>query len=152
MMPPPAERAIGDAAMAYEDTNVFAKILRGEIPSAKLFETEHVVAIMDAMPQSEGHCLVIPKAPSRNILDASDEVLHRTITAVALLARAVKSAFGADGVAVMQFNEMSAGQSVFHLHFHVVPRYEGVETRSHAGGMADPSTLAAQAERIKAAL
>lgn len=137
---------------AYDDTNVFAKILRGEIPSTKIFETEDVLAIMDAMPQSEGHCLVLPKAPSRNLLDASDETLARVMPEVARLARAAKSAFSADGIVVTQFNEAPAGQSVFHLHFHVIPRYEGVELQRHAGGMADPAALATHATRIRDAL
>ena len=137
----------------YDDTNIFAKILRGEIPSTKIFETDGLVAIMDVMPQSEGHCLVMPKAPSRNLLDADDAVLQEAILAVAKLARAAKQAFEADGVSIMQFNEAAGGQSVFHLHFHVIPRYEGAALRPHgSAGMADPAVLAGQAERIRAHL
>lgn len=137
---------------SYDPANIFGRILRGEIPSEKLFETEDAVAIMDVMPQSKGHCLVIPKAPSRNLLDADDAVLAKSMPVVARLARAVKAAFDADGVFICQFNEAPAGQTVFHLHFHVIPRYEGVELVRHSGGMADPAMLAEQAARIKTAL
>lgn len=134
----------------YDDTNIFARILRGELPSAKIFETDEVVAIMDVMPQSKGHCLVIPKAPSRNLLDADDATLQAVIVQAARLARAAKAAFAADGVSVMQFNEAPAGQTVFHLHVHVIPRFEGVPLQGHgSGGMADPSLLAEQAEAIR---
>ncbi|ALN73263.1 hypothetical protein M673_11090 [Aureimonas sp. AU20] len=134
----------------YDDTNIFAKILRGEVPSTKIFETDQLVAIMDVMPQSKGHCLVIPKTPSRNLLDADDVVLQEVIVATARLARAAKQAFEADGVSVMQFNEAAGGQSVFHLHVHVIPRFEGVALRPHgSSGMADPAVLAEQAEQIR---
>ncbi|MBB3998705.1 HIT family protein [Aureimonas pseudogalii] len=137
---------------AYDDSNVFAKILRGEIPSVRIYETDEVVAIMDAMPQSRGHCLVIPKAASRNLLDASPEVLAVLLPEAARLARAIKAAFAADGVTVMQFNEASAGQTVFHLHVHVLPRYAGVDLQAHGSGMADPALLREQAEVIRAHL
>ncbi|MEF2073250.1 HIT family protein [Consotaella aegiceratis] len=136
----------------YDDGNIFAKILRGEIPSHKLYEDDAALAVMDVMPQSEGHCLVIPKAPSRNMLDASDETLARVMPVVAKLARAAKTAFEADGVFVCQFNEEPAGQTVFHLHFHVIPRYAGVDLKKHGGGMADNDMLAEQAEKIRQAL
>ncbi|KAB0676676.1 HIT family protein [Aureimonas leprariae] len=137
---------------SYDPSNIFGKILRGEIPSEKLFETEDAIAIMDVMPQSKGHCLVIPKAPSRNLLDADDTALARTMPLVARLSRAVKQAFEADGVLVTQFNEAPAGQTVFHLHFHVIPRYAGVELVRHHDEMADPAMLKEQADRIRAAL
>lgn len=140
------------ADVLYDDDNVFAKIVRGDIPGVKLFETEEVVAIMDAMPQSKGHCLVLPKAPVRNLLDASDDVLQSLIPHVARLARAAKEAFGADGVVISQFNEAAAGQTVFHLHIHVIPRYEGVSLEKHSGSFADPALLAEQAALIRAAL
>lgn len=134
----------------YDDSNIFAKILRGDIPSVKIFETEAVVAIMDVMPQSKGHCLVIPKAPSRNLLDAEDATLQEVIVEAARLARAAKAAFTADGVSVMQFNEAAGGQTVFHLHVHVIPRYEGVALQGHgSAGMADPAMLAEQADLIR---
>jgi histidine triad (HIT) family protein len=135
--------------MTYDDTNILARILRNELPSAKLFESEEAIAIMDVMPQTKGHCLVIPKAPSRNLLDASDETLSRVMPQIARLARAVKAAFSADGVVIAQFNEAPAGQTIFHLHFHVIPRYEGEEPATHARDMADPAILAEQAALIR---
>ena len=136
----------------YDNDNIFAKLLRGEIPSIRLYEDEHAVAIMDVMPQAPGHVLVIPRAPSRNLLDADPEVLAKTIPVVQKLARAVKAAFDADGVFVGQFNEAAAGQTVYHLHFHVVPRHEGVEMRRHSDGMEDMEVLKANAEKILTAL
>lgn len=136
---------------AYRDDNIFARILRGEIPSVKLFDLPEAIAIMDVMPQSPGHCLVIPRAPSRNLLDAGEETLASMLPIVARLARAVKEGMGADGVVVSQFNEAAGGQTVFHLHIHVVPRYEGVELKPHAAGMADSAELEEQARRIRAA-
>jgi len=137
----------------YDPSNIFAKILRGEIPSHRVYEDDAVVAFMDVMPQGPGHTLVVPKAPSRNLLDADPAVLGHTIGVVQKLATAVKKAFDADGVVVMQFNEAPAGQSVFHLHFHVIPRHTGVDLRRHAqGSMEQPEVLAANAQKIKGAL
>lgn len=138
--------------MTYDDNNIFAKILRGEIPSHSVYEDADVVAFMDVMPQANGHVLVVPKAPSRNILDADPAVLAKAIAVVQKLAVATKAACGADGVTVMQFNEAPAGQSVFHLHFHVIPRMDGVPLGRHAGQMEKPEILAANAEKIRAAL
>lgn len=137
---------------AYDPNNIFAKILRNEIPSVRLYEDEHTLAFMDVMPQSPGHLLVIPKEGSRNLLDADPAVLARTIPVVQKLAVAAKDALDADGVLVAQFNEPTAGQTVFHLHFHVIPRYEGVPLRPHSGQMEDIEVLKAHAEKIKAAL
>ncbi len=137
---------------AYDPNNIFAKILRNEIPSVRLYEDEHTLAFMDVMPQSPGHLLVIPKEGSRNLLDADPAVLARTIPVVQKLAVAAKEALDADGVLVTQFNELPAGQTVFHLHFHVIPRYEGVPLRPHSGQMEDVEVLKAHAEKIKAAL
>jgi len=137
---------------AYDPTNIFAKILRGEIPCHKVFESDDVLAFMDVMPQSDGHVLVIPKTPARNLLDASPAQLAALMPVVQRIARAAITAFAADGAVVMQFNEAPAGQTVFHLHFHVVPRYEGVPMRPHTGGMADHGLLAGQAEKLRAAL
>ena len=134
--------------MSYDPQNIFGKILRGEIPSQKVFENETAIAIMDVMPQSKGHVLVIPKTPSRNLLDAEDATLSALMPIVARLARAVKAAFSADGVVVTQFNEAPAGQTVFHLHFHIIPRWAGQPMGSHAGGMADMAVLKEQAQRI----
>jgi len=137
---------------AYDSNNIFAKILRGEIPSHRIYEDDNAVAFMDVMPQAPGHVLVVPKAPSRNLLDADPAVLARTIPVVQKIANAVKEAFDADGVFVCQFNEPAAGQTVFHLHFHVIPRYEGAALRPHSGQMEDNAVLAANAEKIKAEL
>ena len=138
--------------MNYDPNNLFAKLLRGEIPCHKVYEDEHTLAFMDVMPQTEGHTLVLPKAPSRNLLDADTETLSHVMGVVQKIARAVKTAFNADGVQIKQFNEPAAGQSVFHLHVHVIPMREGGEIRAHSGKMADPAALARHAEMIKAAL
>jgi histidine triad (HIT) family protein len=136
----------------YDTNNIFAKILRGEIPAHKVYEDDNVLAFMDVMPQAEGHVLVVPKAASRNILDADPATLGALIAAVQKVAIAAQDAFEADGVTIMQFNEAPAGQSVFHLHFHVIPRKEGVPLRPHSGKMEDGAVLAANAERIREAL
>jgi len=137
----------------YDPQNIFAKILRGEIPSAKVYENDHLLMIMDAFPQSKGHALVLPKAGSRNILDADPAVVAKVATDLPKLARAVKTAMNADGLRVMQFNEAPSGQTVFHLHFHLIPVYEGVELGRHAGGKpADANELTTQARAIAAAI
>ena len=118
---------------AYDSQNIFAKILRGEAPCVKLCEDDHAFAFMDIMPRAEGHLLVIPKAPARNILDVAPEALAGIMPAVQKLALASKAALGADGVSVMQFNETAGGQVVFHLHFHVIPRFEGVGLKPPGG-------------------
>lgn len=138
--------------MAYDTNNVFAKILRGEIPAQKVHEDDDVLVIMDVMPQAPGHVLVVPKAASRNLLDADPAVLAKLLPVVQRVARAVKEAFAADGVSLFQYNEAAGGQSVFHLHIHVVPRHEGVALARHAGGMEDAAVLAANAEKIRKAL
>ena len=137
---------------AYDDSNVFAKILRGELPSHRLYEDDETFALMDIMPRGDGHCLVIPKKPSRNILDVDPESLAAVMRTVQKLARAVKKAFDADGVTVQQFNEQAGGQIVFHLHVHVIPRFDGVSLRPHTGELADQKVLAANAAKIRAAL
>jgi len=136
----------------YDSDNIFAKILRGEIPSHRVYEDDDVVAFMDVMPQSEGHALVVPKAPSRNLLDADPAVLAKVIPVVQRVANAAKAAFQADGITVMQFNEAPAGQTVYHLHFHVIPRFDGVPLKAHSGRMEDGSVLEANAAKLKAAL
>ena len=138
--------------MTYDTNNVFAKILRGEIPAHKVFEDDDVIAFMDVMPQAPGHTLVVPKAASRNLLDADPAVLGKLLPVVQKIAHAVKAAFAADGVSVFQYNEAAGGQSVFHLHIHVVPRHEGVPLSRHSDTMEDPSVLAANAEKVRAAL
>ncbi|MCM2293615.1 HIT family protein [Allorhizobium sp. BGMRC 0089] len=137
---------------AYDPENIFAKILKGIIPSVKLYEDEDTLAFMDVMPQAPGHLLVIPKQGSRNILDADPVVLARLMPVVQKLAIAVKQAFEADGVYIAQFNEPAAGQTVFHLHFHVIPRHEGVGLKPHSGSMEKIETLTAHAEKIRACL
>ncbi|MBC7151925.1 MAG: HIT family protein [Rhizobium sp.] len=137
---------------AYDPNNIFAKILKGEIPSVKLYEDEDTLAFMDVMPQATGHLLVIPKTGSRNLLDADPAVLSKLIPVVQKLAVAAKEAFDADGVFVAQFNEAAAGQTVYHLHFHVIPRHDGVPLKPHSGKMEDFEVLKANAEKIKAAL
>ena len=134
----------------YDPQNIFGRILRGEIPSTKVFECDDLLAIMDAFPQSKGHVLVIPKADSRNILDADPEVVARVAAYLPRLARAVKAAMRADGLRLVQFNEAPSGQTVFHLHFHLIPVYEGVEIGRHGQGQADAKALAEQAKAIAA--
>ena len=133
---------------AYDSTNIFAKILRGEIPCHRVYEDDDTLAFMDVMPQSPGHLLVIPKEASRNLLDADPAGLSRLMPVVQKLARAAKDAFEADGITVTQFNEAAAGQTVFHLHVHIIPRYEGQAPKPHSGQMEDNEVLAAQAEKI----
>lgn len=140
------------AAPQYDTNNVFAKILRGEIPCHKVYETPHAIVFMDVMPQGTGHALVVPKAPSRNLLDAEPGVLHHVVETAQKVAKASKAAFAADGVSIMQFNEAAGGQSVFHLHFHVIPRFEGVALKPHSGKMEDNAILTANAEKLRAAL
>ncbi len=137
---------------AYDPNNIFAKIIRGEIPCHKVFEDDDTLAFMDIMPQGDGHVLVLPKGEARNILDATPEQLAAVIATVQRIAKAVKVAFAADGVFVQQFNEAPAGQTVFHLHFHVIPRFEGVGLRGHTGQMADHGLLAEHAAKIRTAL
>ncbi len=137
---------------AYDPDNVFAKILRGEIPSERVHEDASTVAIMDIMPRADGHVLVLPKKPSRNILDIADDDLIATVLAVRKLSQAVKAAFAADGVTVQQFSEEAGGQMVFHTHFHVMPRHRGVDLKPPGGKMADPKVLAANAEKIRTVL
>lgn len=138
--------------MTYDKNNVFAKILRGEIPCHKVYETDKVLAFMDIMPRGDGHVLVIPKAEARNILDASPEVCADLAKAVRVVGKAAKEAFAADGLTVQQFNELAGGQVVFHLHVHVIPRFEGVPLKPHTGQMEETGRLAEYAERIRAAL
>lgn len=137
---------------AYDDSNIFAKILRGEIPSHRVYEDADTIAFMDVMPQSPGHLLVVPKAPSRNLLDADPATLAKLFAVVQKLARAAKTAFAADGIFIAQFNEAPAGQTVFHLHVHVIPRYDGVPLRPHSGEMEKGEILAANAEKVRKAL
>jgi histidine triad (HIT) family protein len=138
--------------MAYDSNNVFAKILRGELPAHKVYEDADTIAIMDIMPRTEGHTLVLPKTPARNLLDATPEQLAACMRTLQKVAKAVVKAFNAGGVTVQQFNETAGGQVVFHLHFHVLPRWEGVKLGPPGGPMEKPEALAANAEKIRVAL
>ncbi|MEO6013656.1 MAG: HIT family protein [Devosia sp.] len=137
---------------SYDPTNIFAKILAGDTPAVKVFEDEAVLVMMDIFPQSRGHTLVIPKAASRNLLDADPVAMAKVAGYLPRLARAVKAATGATGVRLVQYNEASAGQTVFHLHFHLIPAYEGEELGGHGQGKADEAELKALAAAISAAL
>jgi histidine triad (HIT) family protein len=138
--------------MPYDPNNVFAKIVRGELPCEKVYEDEHTLAFMDIMPRADGHVLVIPKNGARTILDTSIADLQATIATVQKVARAVKVGMKADGLTIQQFNEAAGGQVVFHLHFHVLPRWESVPLRPHTGQMAPQEGLAQHARRIRDAL
>jgi histidine triad (HIT) family protein len=138
-------------APAYDETNIFAKILRGELPCHKVYEDDVALAFMDIMPRADGHVLVLPKAPSRNILDADPAILGKLIARVQKIAIAVKSGLGADGVTILQYNERAGGQIIFHLHFHIIPRWTGVELRPHTGVEAKPEVLDGYAKKIAVA-
>ena len=138
---------------AYDPDNILARIVRGEIPSARIFEDERVMAIMDAFPQSRGHALVLHKtSQARNLLDVEPEALAEVMEAVRKVARAVTATLKPDGVVVTQFNGAPAGQTIFHLHVHIIPRWEGEGLASHGRGMADPGELQALAADIAAHL
>jgi histidine triad (HIT) family protein len=136
----------------YDDGIIFAKILRGEAPSARVFEDEHVYAFMDVFPQSKGHIMVIPKhSRARNLLEEEPQILAELILGVQRVARAVRAALNPDGIQISQFNGAPAGQTVYHLHVHIIPRWEGVPLGRHgAGGMADLDELKALAAQISA--
>ncbi|MFC5418564.1 HIT family protein [Bosea eneae] len=137
---------------AYDPNNIFAKILRGELPAHRVYEDDRALAFLDIMPRAPGHTLVIPKNPARNILDIDSDNLGYVATIAQRIARAQMQAFGADGITVQQFNESAGGQVVFHLHVHVIPRLDGVAMKPPASEMAKPEDLAAAAEKIRAAL
>ena len=137
--------------MTYDPENIFAKILKGEIPSFKVYEDDETYCFMDIMPRSDGHCLVIPKAPCRNILDATETQLNATITTAQKVARAAKVAFDADGITLQQYSEAAGGQEVFHLHFHIHPRHDGVPMRA-PNTMGDMEVIKGHAAAIAAAL
>ncbi len=137
---------------AYDNNNVFAKILRGEFPCHKVYENEHVLAFLDIMPRSPGHTLVIPKAPARNILDIKEEDYLHVARATRVIARAAKAAFKADGITIQQFNESAGGQVVFHLHVHVMPRHDSIALLPPASRKEDVKVLEDNATRLIAAL
>lgn len=138
----------------YDTDNIFAKILRGEMPCVKVYEDDNILSFMDVFPQSEGHTLVIPKAPSRNLLETNAKDIGRLFGSVQRIAKAVEVALKPDGITITQFNGAPAGQTVFHTHVHIIPRYEGKALGAHggAGAMADMEALKALAEKISAAL
>jgi len=138
--------------MAYDPNNIFAKILRGEIPSHKLYEDADTLAFLDVMPRSDGHALVITKEKARDLFDISQDGLAKLMAVVQKLAPKIKQAIGAEGVLIQQFNGEAAGQTVFHLHVHIIPRKAGEALKPHAGKMEDQAKLAATAEKIRKAL
>ncbi|MGC6471707.1 MAG: HIT family protein [Parvibaculales bacterium] len=137
---------------SYDRDNIFAKILRGELPCIKVYEDDLTLAFMDVMPQSDGHTLVIPKNPSVNMLDIAPADAAALIKTVHVVAPAVKQAMQAEGIQIVQLNGPTAGQTVFHTHFHIIPRNEGLEMRFHAKEMEDPAVLERHAGKIRAAL
>jgi len=142
---------MSDQPPAYDPDNVFAKILRGEMPCHEVYQDAHALAFMDIMPRVDGHTLVIPKAFSRNLLDAEPDDVARAAVVAQKIARAAQKAFSADGVALWQFSESAAGQVVFHLHFHILPRVAGVDMRP-PGQKAEDAVLAEHAQRMREAL
>ncbi|MCK1543587.1 HIT domain-containing protein [Bradyrhizobium sp. 147] len=137
---------------AYDTNNIFAKILRGELPSYKVYEDEHVFAFLDIMPRVPGHTLVIPKAPARNILDINPDDFAHVARGAHKIAAAAMKAFKADGITVQQFNEPAGGQVVFHLHMHVMPRHDGVAMLPPASRKEDAKVLEEHAAKLIAAL
>jgi histidine triad (HIT) family protein len=139
-------------AMPYDPNNVFAKILRGDVPSITVYEDAKTLAFMDVMPQADGHVLVIPKEDAENIFDLSPDGAAALIASTQKVARAVRKAMGCQGLMVAQLNGSAAGQTVFHVHFHIIPRSAGADFRLHARQMEDPEKLKRFAEKIRAAL
>ena len=137
---------------AYDPNNIFAKILRGELPCYKVYEDDKALAFLDIMPRAPGHTLVLPKAPARNLLDATPDDLAAVSRAVQKVAKAAMAVFGADGITVQQFNENAGGQVVFHLHVHVIPRKAGVPMKPPATEKEKPEVLSDQALKLAAAL
>ena len=138
----------------YDSSNIFAKIMREEMPCVKVYEDANILSIMDVFPQSDGHVLVIPKSPSRNLLETNAKDIGRLFGSVQRIAIAVEAALKPDGIVITQFNGAPAGQTVFHTHVHIIPRYEGKALGAHGGeaAMADMDTLKELAEKISAAL
>ncbi len=136
---------------SYDPNNIFGKILRGEIPAHTVYEDDMALAFMDIMPRAEGHVLVIPKEGARNLLDVSPETLAELMKRVQHVAKALSVAFRADGLTLHQFNESAGGQVIYHLHFHLLPRWDGVALRP-PGTMADNEILAEQAAKIREAM
>jgi len=139
-------------APAYDSGNIFARILRGEVPAHRVYEDDKALVFLDIMPRAPGHALVIPKAPARNILDIDPEDLAHVARVAQKVARAAKAAFAADGITLQQFSEPAGGQDVFHLHVHVIPRRNGVSMRPPVSFKETPETLAEHAAKLRAAL
>jgi histidine triad (HIT) family protein len=137
---------------AYDENNIFAKILRGEAASVKVFEDGCSLAFMDVMPRTPGHVLIIPKVAARNIFDIPPAHLAEIMPSLHKVALAVRKAMACDGMSIQQFNEAAGGQVVFHLHFHILPRWEGVALKPPGGPIEKPEVLQAQAAKIIAAL
>jgi histidine triad (HIT) family protein len=137
---------------AYDPNNIFAKIVRGEMPAYKVYEDDKALAFLDIMPRSPGHTLVVPKAQARNLLDAAPDDLAHLMQVVQKVAKATMATFGAEGITIQQFNESAGGQVVFHLHVHVIPRKSGVALKPPASEKEKPEVLAEHAEKLKAAL
>ena len=139
-------------AATYDTNNIFAKILRGELPAYKVHEDDKTLAFLDIMPRAPGHTLVLPKAPARNLFDIAPDDLAHVMRVAQKVAKASVAAFGAEGVTVQQFNESAGGQVVFHLHFHVIPRRTGINMKPPASEKERPEVLAENAEKLKAAM
>jgi histidine triad (HIT) family protein len=147
-----AQSLIRDNAMPYDPNNIFAKILRGEIPCVKVYEDAKTLAFMDVMPEAEGHVLVVPKEDAENILDLSPAGMAAMMATTQRIAKAVDKALAPDGILLKQYNRAAAGQSVFHVHFHIVPRWEGVGLAPHGKVMVQAATLEPIAAKIRSAL
>ena len=137
---------------AYDPNNIFAKILRGELPCHKVYEDDRALVLLDIMPRAPGHALVIPKSPARNVLDVAPDDLAHVIKIAQKVAKAGMDVFEADGVTIQQFSESAGGQVVFHLHVHVIPRKDGMPMKPPASEKEKPDVLAAQAEKLAAAM
>jgi histidine triad (HIT) family protein len=138
--------------MSYDDQNIFAKILRGEAQAYNVYENNDCLAFLDVMPQTDGHTLVLPKAPAENLFELDDRLIPGLMQAAQHVARGVNHAFNPDGIKLMQFNGEAAGQTVFHLHIHIVPCYRDRPSRLHGGDIASAVTLEKHADKIRAAL
>ena len=138
--------------MPYDNDNIFARILRGELPAFTVYETDHCLAFLDVMPQSDGHTLVLPKQPAANLFELSDESASHLIITVKTVADAIQEVFTPDGIRLMQLNGEAAGQTVFHMHMHIMPCYENAAPAAHARTMAESAVLEEQAAKVRAAL
>jgi len=138
--------------MPYDTNNIFAQVLRGEVPACKVYEDDRNIAILDVMPQADGHTLILPKVSAENLFELDDDSAQALVLCVRHVALGVRAAFQPDGMRIMQLNGAAAGQTVFHFHMHIIPCYEGQPLRKHARGMAEASELESHADRIRQAL